>query len=275
MISRISAVRSLVVVGLLLATTVAGGCADGPRQPFKVGMDLTNEPFEYLEGDEYVGVGPALAAAVAAELDRPLEIVPVEFGFLVPDLLNGRIDAIVSSFTITPGRSEKVLFTEPYLHTGLAILARCGEESISLDALAETGKKVAVRKQTRGAEVAAGRFERHLVNEVRDDVAAVRGLLDGTYDAFIYDQMTAWRYATEHPDQLRAEPVAGVDEAWGIAVRKEDATLRDAINAALRKLRSEGALDRIAERHLGRFRAMTRAWQLPDLMSTRSPAFDR
>jgi ABC-type amino acid transport substrate-binding protein len=275
MSGRVFPFRSIALWGLVLVTAIACGCEAPPPRSFKVGMDLTNEPFEYLEGDDYVGVGPALANAVAAELGRPLEIVPVEFEFLEPDLLNGRIDAIISSFTITPDRSEKMLFTAPYLHTGLAILARADEDVLSLDALVAKGKRVAVRKQTRGAEVAVGQFEKHLVTEVRDDVAAVRGLLAGTHDAFIYDQMTAWRYATEHPDQLRAAPIAGVDEKWGIAVRKEDPVLRDAINAALRKLRSEGTLDRIAERHLGRLRAMTRAWHLPDLMSTPSPSVDR
>jgi polar amino acid transport system substrate-binding protein len=88
-------------------------------------MDLSYPPFEMQDkAGNPDGVGVRLAEALAANLGRPLKIVPMEFSGLIPALKTGNVDLILSSITATDERRQSILFSNPYAFTGLALLVR-------------------------------------------------------------------------------------------------------------------------------------------------------
>src|SRR5262249_45379472 len=78
---------------------------------------------------------------------RPLVLVPMEWDSLIPALLDGRIDAIMSGMTITPARQVRVAFANPYMHSGLGAASRRGQSGRfrSLDSLTSASVNVGVR----------------------------------------------------------------------------------------------------------------------------------
>ena len=69
--------------------------ATGP--PLRIGMDLSYPPFEMQDtAGKPDGVGVKMAEALAAKLDRPLQIVPMEFSGLIPALQTGNVDLVLS-----------------------------------------------------------------------------------------------------------------------------------------------------------------------------------
>lgn len=98
---------------------------DGTAGVLRLGTASVTEPFSFIDGSQQiVGFDIELARRIAQKQGKTLEVVNLEFGALIPALLSGKVDMIAACITITPERSEKVLFSEPYYTGGIAALIR-------------------------------------------------------------------------------------------------------------------------------------------------------
>jgi len=79
-------------------------------------------PFEYVRDGAVVGLDMELAAMFCEYAGYGLEIVDMNFEGILPAVTAGKADFAVSGLTITPERSESVLFSAPY-YSGGTVLA--------------------------------------------------------------------------------------------------------------------------------------------------------
>ena len=78
----------------------------------------------------------------------------------------------------------------------------------------------------------------------------------GKADAFIYDQLTIYRNWQRNPDTTNALFIAFQDvEPWGVAVRKGDTKLREALDKFIADYRADGGFERLTEKHLAKEKA--------------------
>ncbi|MEM1060147.1 MAG: transporter substrate-binding domain-containing protein [Verrucomicrobiota bacterium] len=225
--------------------------ASGGGEPLIVGMELAYPPFEMTATDgEPAGLSVDLARALAEDLGRPLEIENIQFAGLIPALQSGRIDLIISSMTATEERAKSVAFSEPYAKIGLAMLVP--EDSLidGVEDLDAAGEKVAVKRGTTSQVYAAEHLKdaRMMVFDRAD--AAVTEVVQNRADAFIYDQLSIYRYARRHPDTTRPVLTAIEEEAWAIALRQSDTELLGQVNAFLTKFKEDGGFERLGDRYL-------------------------
>ncbi|MGA0368060.1 MAG: transporter substrate-binding domain-containing protein [Kiritimatiellia bacterium] len=138
---------------LIFAALFSSGCRrdpDGPP-PLVVGMELAYPPFEMTdERGSPRGVSVDMAEALAADLNRPLEIRNLAFDGLIPALKTGSIDLVISSMTATEERAKSIDFSDPYLFTGLAMLVARDSTVKSVADLNQAGRVVAVKLGTTG-----------------------------------------------------------------------------------------------------------------------------
>ena len=71
-------------------------------------------PYEYVEGDQVVGIDAEIAAAVAAKMGYDLQIVDMEFDSLIPAVQSGKADFAMAGMTVTEERKLMVDFSESY-----------------------------------------------------------------------------------------------------------------------------------------------------------------
>jgi polar amino acid transport system substrate-binding protein len=91
----------------------------------RLGTAAVTEPFSFVQGSQkVVGLDIEIATLAAQKLGRRLEVVNMEFGALIPALLSGKVDMIAACITITPERSQRVLFSEPYYIGGISALVK-------------------------------------------------------------------------------------------------------------------------------------------------------
>jgi ABC-type amino acid transport substrate-binding protein len=117
-----------------LATAVAIACGTGTSRQTKgadqfvlrVGVSPDAPPIAFMREGRIVGVEPDLAQALVNHFQRPLALVPMDWQSLIPALLAGRVDAIMSGMTITQAREVRVAFADPYMRSGLAPLRKGG-----------------------------------------------------------------------------------------------------------------------------------------------------
>ena len=82
-------------------------------------------PFTFTnDKGEPSGMDIEMARMIAARLNRPLEILVMEFGELIPALLNNRVDVIGGAITITPERQKIISFSTGYFGIGVVALVR-------------------------------------------------------------------------------------------------------------------------------------------------------
>lgn len=255
-----------------LAWLAFGGCgrrrdAGATGGALRVGMDLRYPPFEMQDkAGRPDGVSVRLAEALAADLGRPLAIVPMDFSGLIPALKTGNIDLIISSMTATDERRQSIAFSEPYAFTGLALLVRKDSAIQAIDDLIRAGRVVAVKVGTTGEGWAIRNLPgaRRVVFE--DPGACVLEVVQGRADAFLYDQLSIYKYAAENPDTTRGLLKPFVEEAWAIGVDKKNAGLLAQVNRFLAAFRASNGLGELGDRYLQQEKQQLEAAGIPFIL---------
>jgi polar amino acid transport system substrate-binding protein len=236
------------VVASLLAVI---GCSSKPgSKDLVVGMDLSYPPFETIdESGKPAGISVDLAWALADYLQRPLKIENLPFVGLIPSLQNGRIDCIISSMTDTPERRQSISFSDPYLATGLALLA--GAKADLSSPIDRVGRTLVVRQGTTGELWARTNLKEAKLLSVEKENSAVLEVIQGKADAFIYDQMSVWQNWKKNPTATRAILTPLQKEYWAVGVRKDNEALRVKINEFLKEFRAKGGFEQLGDKYLG------------------------
>ena len=93
------------------------------RGELRVGMQVGYVPFQMHGHDgNLVGLDVDLAEMAARSLNVVLRVVRLTWQELIPSLLEGKTDVVMSGMTVTPERNVQVLFTLPVLETGRMFL---------------------------------------------------------------------------------------------------------------------------------------------------------
>lgn len=240
--------------GLLgFAVTGCGGkSGSGGKDPaLRIGMDLTYPPFEMQDkSGNPDGVGVRLAEALAKHLGRPLKIVPMEFSGLIPALKTGNIDLILSSMTATEERAKSIDFSDPYAFTGLALLVRKDSAIQSIEDLKKSARTVTAKASTTGQTWAIENLPNAKCVVFEDQTACVMEVAQGRADAFIYDQLSIFKYAEENKETTRGLLKPFVEESWALGIAKGNDELRGQVNGFLAEFRKQDGFGKLGERYL-------------------------
>ncbi len=244
------------IVTILAGFLFLCGCSRTPDDVLTVGMELAYPPFEMTDAQgEPSGVSVDLARALGAHLGREVVIENTPFDGLIPSLKTGRIDLIISSMTATPERSKSIDFSEPYVHTGLAMLAAAGTTFETIEEVDQPGRKVAVKLGTTGHAYAREHLAHAELLVLNEENACVLEVIQGKVDVFFYDQLSVYRNWQRNPEQTRAILAPFQKEAWAVALRQGDDALRDQVNGFLSSFRADGGFDRLADTYLDEMKA--------------------
>ena len=239
------------ILSFLLAALLTGGCAQSGPAPLIVGMELAYPPFEMTDPDgQPAGVSVDLARALAAYLGRPLKIENMPFDGLIPALKTGSIDLVLSSMTDTEERRQSIDFSEPYLRTGLAILAGKTRPVTAIEDLDFPERTVAVKLGTTAELSARDYLTNATLTVLKEESACALEVIQGKADAFLYDQMSIFQHWLRNQDTTRALLDPFKKEAWAIGVRKGQDDLRGQVNSFLRDFQARGGFAELADRHL-------------------------
>lgn len=219
------------------------------RGELRIGTDATYPPFETAEGGQFTGFDIDLATAIARELGVRPAFVNSGFDGIFPALQNGSFDAVMSSVTITPERSASMLFTDPYYDSGQLICVRKETQGI------ETPDDL--RNRTVGVQInTTAQYDlekRPGVNVAKYNTIdlALLDLKNGRIDAVVSDAPVLKYMIFQSFRELKTVGRRFTDEKFGIALARESVDLRDAINAALKRIRESGEYDQIHAKWFG------------------------
>lgn len=230
------------------------------RGVLSVGTAIT-EPFEYHDPDtgELIGFDIDTAEYIADKLGVELEWVEMPFANLIPALQDGKVDMIIAAMYIKTEREELVDFSEPYINTGLVMVAHPELQAQVKTAQDLAGLKVGVKIGATGAELAQDLIAGGIALESVEYKVTFDSFLDlevGRVDVVFNDYLNTLVYIKDSQSDLKivtndAGEVNFLSQAGlGIAVQQGDRELLEMINAVLMEMRQDGAFDRLRENWL-------------------------
>lgn len=211
---------------------------------FIVASDLSYAPMEFVkEGtNEAIGADIDLARCIAEAWGVTLEVQNTSFDAIIPALTSKKADVIMSSMSVTDERKQQVDFVE-YLVAGSGILVKKGNPE-KIQTLADLcGKQVAIQVGTvqidEAEEQNATCSQKIQVTTFEQNTDTIQAVASGRADAALMDYPVAAYGAS----QVAGTEVVGEQYntgPYGIAVRKDDAEVRQGLEAALRAMREKG-----------------------------------
>ncbi|MDD4847789.1 MAG: ABC transporter permease subunit [Bacteroidales bacterium] len=100
---------------------------DGPV--LKVGCAANREPMCFIQNKKIVGLDCELIERIAYQLGMKVEYTDMKFSALVAALTTGKVDVVISNFTATEERKEKVDFSEIYFVNPQMLLTKNNNSS--------------------------------------------------------------------------------------------------------------------------------------------------
>lgn len=179
---------------------------------------------------DLIGFEIDVANKVAADMGVKAEFVPTAWDGIIPALLAGKFDVIISGLSITPQRNLTVNFTVPYAHSGQQMTAnkKLAGGFKSLEQFNDPAVTITCRRGTSTCVAAQKVFPKVTLRQFDDEAQCLQEVLNGNAHAVITSAPKPKLWTLDHPDTLfmpTEENLTKSDEAF--AVRKGDP---DAIN---------------------------------------------
>ena len=232
------------LMGVLLAVSVPTVPAQTARQELsaesvietikrrgviKIGLSLFMPWSMRDRNGELIGFEIDVGRKLAEDMGVDVEFVPTSWDGIIPALVTGKFDTIISGLSITPQRNLTVNFTDPYAYSGSTLLAnRQLTEGFSIEDFNSPDVTIAARRASTSAVAAASHFPLAELLLFDDDGATVQEVLNGNAHATMNKEPTPSRELRRYPGTLHI-PFDVVFDQTGeaFAVRKGDP---DALN---------------------------------------------
>nr|WP_110971662.1 MULTISPECIES: cystine ABC transporter substrate-binding protein [Pseudomonas] len=218
-----------------------------------IGLEGTYPPFSFVDADgKLTGFEVELSEALAKQLGVKAKVQPTKWDGILAALESKRLDVVVNQVTISEERKKKYDFSKPYTVSGIqALILKKKAAELNINAAADlAGKKVGVGLGTNYEQWVKQDVPKADVRTYEDDPSKFADLRNGRIDAILIDRLAALEYAQKAKDTELAGAAFSRLES-GVALRKGEPELLDAINKALDTLRADGTLTKLSEKYFG------------------------
>jgi len=237
------------------ASSDAGKASE--EKPLIFLSEAAHPPYAYWgPKGEMVGFEIDLMNAVCARMKRSCLFKHREFERLVPSLLAGKGDAIISSFEINEEHREKFTLSDPYFRMPILFVARKDAMPNALTPEALADQSLGALRDSPYASLAEERFPKSPLSTYATQIEANLDLAADRVDLVIGDEMSLRDWLKTAPEASccaaagRVEdPTRIAGEGFGVVMRKGDDALKARIDGALKEVRSDGTYATIARKY--------------------------
>lgn len=214
--------------------------------------DVGFAPFAFKQpSGEIAGFSYDFAKEIAKRLGRPgVEIVDVNYSSIFAGLFAKRFELIVAPTNITAERASQMLFSEPYLPTGLGFLTKKGQKIAKLDDL--RGKAISVNNGSVSDKWAQENEAKYgfTVQRYNKNADGVQAVMVGRAFANVAD-LPVSRYIAKQNPMTEIGFVVSTGRDMGLAFRKDDGAFRDKVDGVIECMKKDGTLPAIYEKWFG------------------------
>ena len=188
-------------------TPVESAELDTSKDQLVVATNAAFEPFEYMEGESYVGIDMEIAALLAEELGQELVIQNMDFDAVCLSVGQQKCDIAMAGLTVSEDRKEYVTFSESYYQASQRLIVPSDDttfdEMTDADSIAaalgelDSSVKIGVQQGTTGNSYVEGSDDLGFpglaatCQTYKNGSLAVQDMLNGSIDYVIIDAAPA------------------------------------------------------------------------------------
>ncbi|MCB2135235.1 MAG: transporter substrate-binding domain-containing protein [Rhodobacteraceae bacterium] len=194
------------------------------RGVIKIGLSLFVPWSMRDKNGDLIGFELDVGRQLAEDMGVDVEFVPTAWDGIIPALVAGKFDVIISGMSITAERNLTVNFSDPYAFSGLTILAnKAMTAGFTLEDFNKPEVTFAARRGATPVQVIERIFPDATLLQFDEDGAATQEVLNGNAHATMASEPTPSREARKNPETLYV-PFDQVWDARGeaFAYRKGD-----------------------------------------------------
>ncbi len=188
-------------------TPVTSAAEDASKDQLVVATNAAFEPFEYKEGDKYLGIDMEIAALLAKELGKELVIKNMDFDAVCLSVGQQKCDIAMAGLTVKEDRKEHVNFSESYYSASQKLIVKGDDTTFDACKTAadvekilngyDASKKVGVQNGTTGQFYCEGDADwgfdgyKMTVKGYKNGSLAVQDMINGNIDYVVIDSAPA------------------------------------------------------------------------------------
>lgn len=188
-------------------TPVESAVLDESKDQLVVATNAAFEPFEYMQGDAYVGIDMEIAALLAEELGQELVIQNMDFDAVCLSVGQQKCDIAMAGLTVSEERKEYVTFSDTYYQASQRLIVPSddttfkdmtdAEEIAAALAELDSSVKIGVQQGTTGNSYVEGSEDlgfpglEATCQTYKSGSLAVQDMLNGNIDYVIIDAAPA------------------------------------------------------------------------------------
>ena len=188
-------------------TPVESAALDESKDQLVVATNAAFEPFEYMEGENYVGIDMEIAALLAEELGQELVIQNMDFDAVCLSVGQQKCDIAMAGLTVSEERKEYVTFSDTYYQASQRLIVPSDDTTFDdmtdADSVAaalgklDSSVKIGVQQGTTGNSYVEGSEDlgfpglEATCQTYKSGSLAVQDMLNGNIDYVIIDAAPA------------------------------------------------------------------------------------
>ena len=219
------------------------------RGKLRVGMEPGYMPFELTnQKGEIIGFDVDMAKRMAKAMDVELELVSTAWDGIIPALLTGKFDIIMSGMTLTQQRNMSINFALPYIVIGQTVLVNNKHQGVikSYKDLNNEKWTVASKLGTTGEQAVKRLIPAAKYISYETEQEGVLEVVNGKIDAFVYDMpYNAAAFVQRGKGKVYHLDTPFTYEPLAWAVKKGDYDFINWLNNFMIQVKNDGTYDKI------------------------------
>ena len=226
------------MLGLVGAALLAG-CGSSDSNTLKMITEATFPPYEFLRGQEIVGIDVEISRAVAEKMGKEFQAESVDFDSVIPAVISGKADVAAAGITVTEDRKKNVDFSIPYVKTGIVVIYKKSNPFKSIDQL--KGQKIGVQAGTTSETFVLDQLKQE-PERTKSPAEACASLKSGRCAFVIADIDPAKNCVKGESDLALSDFITS--EEYAIAIRKGQPEFLKIINETITELKANSKLEK-------------------------------
>lgn len=197
------------------------------RGAIKIGLSIFTPWSMRDKNGELIGFELDVGRKLAEDMGVEAEFIPTSWDGIIPAIVSGKFDVIISGMTTTPERNLTINFTDPYAYSGLTMMSNIKmTEGMSLEDYNSSDITFAARRGATPAALIAQLFPQAELLLFDEDGAATQEVLNGKAHATMASEPSPSTEARRYPDVLTVpfdQTFSATGEAFGLRKGDPDA----------------------------------------------------
>lgn len=214
-----------------------------------VGTEAGFAPYEYMSGDQVVGVDMDIAQAIADALGKELVIKNMDFDGALNAVQQGQVDFVAAGVSVDEERQKVMDFSHNYVDSSDVVVVNASADTVKTNE--DIADKIVGVQQGNIADIwMTSNYPDAQVKRYTKFVQAAEDLKNQKIDAIVMDLYPAQELVATNPELkiLDEENPVFVDQ-YAIAVKKGNQELLDQINEVIDQLIADGKIEEFTAKH--------------------------